>query len=94
MSSEVETRWAERFSTALEANGKMAADPTLSIRVNGEHRRVAAGSSLADLARELGLDAQRVGVERNLEVVPRSQLADTPVEDGDDIEIITFVGGG
>lgn len=50
--------------------------------------------TLGALVAELGLDTARVGVERNLEVVPRSTLADTPVEDGDDIEIITFVGGG
>lgn len=72
----------------------MATDGTLSIRVNGEHRRVAAGLTLGGLVAELGLDAAKVGVERNLEVAPRSTLADTAVEDGDDIEIITFVGGG
>ena len=44
-------------------------DNTLSIRVNGQHRRVPAGISVADLARELGLDPARVAVERNLEIV-------------------------
>jgi thiazole synthase len=69
-------------------------DDTLSIRVNGAHRRVAAGSSVADLALELGLEPTRVAVERNLEIVPRSTLAQVKVEDGDDFEIVTFVGGG
>ncbi|WP_309547057.1 sulfur carrier protein ThiS [Sphingomonas sp. SUN039] len=72
----------------------MSADGTISIRVNGEHRRVAAGISFADLANELGLDPARVAVERNLEIVPRSTLAQVIVEDGDEIEIVTFVGGG
>ncbi len=69
-------------------------DGTVSISVNGEHRRVPAGLSVAALALELGLEPTRVAVERNLEVVPRSQLGETQVEDGDDFEIVTFVGGG
>lgn len=72
----------------------MAYDDTFSIRVNGEHRRVPKGISVADLALELGLEPARVAVERNLEIVPRSTLAQVPVEDGDDFEIVTFVGGG
>ncbi len=72
----------------------MTADGTISIRVNGEHRRVNAGISFADLANELGLEPTRVAVERNLEIVPRSTLADVIVADGDEIEIVTFVGGG
>ena len=72
----------------------MITDQTISIRVNGEHRRLAAGLSLADLARELGLEPSKVAVERNLAVVPRSTLAQVIMEDGDDIEIVHFVGGG
>ena len=67
---------------------------SLSIRVNGEHRRVAVGISVADLALELGLEPTRVAVERNLEIVPRSTLGEVKVEEGDDFEIVTFVGGG
>ncbi|WP_088366351.1 sulfur carrier protein ThiS [Sphingomonas dokdonensis] len=69
-------------------------DGTVSITVNGAHRRVAAGLTLAQLATELGLVPEKVAVERNLEVVPRSTLADVKVEDGDDLEIVHFVGGG
>lgn len=72
----------------------MIYDNTVSIRVNGEHRRVRKGMSIADLALELGLEPTKVAVERNLEVVPRSTLREVPVEDGDDFEIVTFVGGG
>ena len=72
----------------------MSADGTISIRVNGEHRRVNAGISFAELASELGLEPTRVAVERNLEIVPRSTLAQVLVADGDEIEIVTFVGGG
>ena len=69
-------------------------EKTVSIRVNGAHRRVIEGISVADLALELGLEPTKVAVERNLEIVPRSTLADVIVEDGDDFEIVTFVGGG
>ena len=72
----------------------MVSDDTLSISVNGQHRRVANGLTIADLALELGLEPTKVAVERNLEIVPRSTLADTRIEDGDDFEIVTFVGGG
>jgi thiazole synthase len=69
-------------------------DGTVSISVNGEHRRVVAGMTIAELAAELGLEPIKVAVERNMEVVPRSTLAQVRVEDGDDFEIVTFVGGG
>ena len=69
-------------------------DGTISIRVNGAHRRVVRGISVADLALELGLKPAKVAVERNLEIVPRSTLGEVIVEDGDDYEIVTFVGGG
>jgi len=72
----------------------MTVDHTDQVRINGEHRRVAQGISIAELVSELGLDPLRVAVERNLEVVPRSTLGDVKVEDGDDFEIVRFVGGG
>ena len=72
----------------------MTLDGSLSVRVNGEHRRVPDGTSVAEMVNLLGLDPLRVAVERNLEVIPRSTLAQVCVEDGDDYEIVHFVGGG
>ena len=72
----------------------MSIDGNISIRLNGEHRRVREGLSLAELASELGFVPEKVAVERNLEVVPRSTLAQVVVEDGDELEIVHFVGGG
>ncbi|MEH3047112.1 sulfur carrier protein ThiS [Sphingomonas adhaesiva] len=69
-------------------------DGTITITVNGEHKRVSAGLSIAQLAEQLGLVPEKVAVERNLEVVPRSTLAQVMVEDGDELEIVHFVGGG
>jgi thiazole synthase len=72
----------------------MSLDGSLSVRVNGEHRRVPGGMSVAEMVGQLGLDPLRVAVERNLEVIPRSTLGQVSVEDGDDVEIVHFVGGG
>lgn len=72
----------------------MSVDGTIGIMVNGEHRRIRAGHTLAQLANELGLAPEKVAVERNLEVVPRAMLAQVVVEDGDELEIVHFVGGG
>ena len=69
-------------------------DGTVSITVNGEHKRVTAGLTIAALAGDLGLMPEKVAVERNAEVVPRSTLANVVIEDGDDFEIVHFVGGG
>jgi thiazole synthase len=72
----------------------MDVDDSVSVRVNGEHRRVPGGTSVAEMVNLMGLDPLRVAVERNLEVVPRSTLGQVTVEDGDDFEIVHFVGGG
>ncbi|MCJ8190478.1 sulfur carrier protein ThiS [Sphingomicrobium aestuariivivum] len=72
----------------------MSLDPSLAVRVNGDHRRVAEGTSVAQLVRDIGLDPARVAVERNLDIVPRATLGEVMVEDGDTFEIVHFVGGG
>jgi thiazole synthase len=72
----------------------MTIDGSLFIRVNGEHRRVAGGISIADMLRNLGFDPGRVAVEHNLKVVPRARLDEVCVADGDDFEIVKIVGGG
>ena len=65
----------------------------MRIQVNGEPRDVAAATILA-LVEELGLDARKVAVERNLAIVPKSLHATTPIADGARIEVVQFVGGG
>ncbi len=66
----------------------------LCLTVNGEPRRIASGSSIADLVRSLELNPQKVAVERNGEIAPRSSLAEAVLGDGDVLEIVHFVGGG
>ncbi len=70
----------------------MASD--LSLTVNGEPRRIAAGASIADLVRSLELNPQKVAVERNGAIAPRSALGEILLADGDVLEIVHFVGGG
>ncbi|MEQ1548549.1 MAG: sulfur carrier protein ThiS [Chakrabartia sp.] len=72
----------------------MATPPLLSITLNGEPRSVRSGMTIADLANDLGLNPAKVAVERNLEIVPRSTLADVLIAEGDALEIVHFVGGG
>ena len=66
----------------------------LTITLNGDPRRVAEGTSIADLLVQLELPAAKVAVERNLAIVPRSTFADVVLADGDALEIVHFVGGG
>ena len=57
----------------------MHSDGTISITVNGEHKRVVDGLTIAQLASELGLVPEKVAVERNMAVIPRSTLAQVKV---------------
>ena len=66
----------------------------MQISVNGEDLRFEGVTDVAALVAKLGLDTRKVAVERNLEIVPRSAYAATPLADGDRIEIVTFIGGG
>ncbi len=64
-----------------------------SITLNGAPHRSAA-TTIADLVRELDLAPEKVAVERNGAIVPRSTLAEAPLAEGDTLEIVHFVGGG
>jgi thiazole synthase len=64
-----------------------------SLTINGEPRRSAA-ATIAALVEELGLKPEKVAVEHNGTIVPRSTLAEAALADGDSLEIVHFVGGG
>lgn len=66
---------------------------TKTITLNGAPHRSAA-ATIADLVRELDLVPEKVAVERNGEIVPRSTLAEAALAEGDTLEIVHFVGGG
>ena len=67
---------------------------TLTIQVNGESQEVPVGMNVTQLVAHLGLSANRLAVERNLEIVPREQWGSTRVSGGDKFEIVHLVGGG
>jgi thiamine biosynthesis protein ThiS len=68
--------------------------PAIHVSVNGDPIELPAGSTVADLLRSLELEAVRVAVEHNRRVLPRAEHGAAELRDGDQIEIVTFVGGG
>lgn len=66
----------------------------LSLTINGDSRRVPGPTTLAGLLEHLDLDARTVVVEHNRTIVRRPLLGATPIADGDQVEIVHFVGGG
>jgi sulfur carrier protein len=62
--------------------------------VNGEHRELPEGLTVAGLLQHLGVRGERVAVERNGAVVKRARHADERLTEGDVVEIVSFVGGG
>ncbi|HLJ27020.1 MAG TPA: sulfur carrier protein ThiS [Candidatus Angelobacter sp.] len=66
----------------------------MKLQLNGEQRDFSDGLSLGALVEHLGMKSDRVAVELNLEIVPRANWAATQLKDGDNLEIVHFVGGG
>ena len=66
----------------------------MQVVVNGEPRTLEENASLDALLEQLGLAPRRVAVEVNRELVPRADYPATRLQEGDSIEIVTFVGGG
>ncbi|MEM1379350.1 MAG: sulfur carrier protein ThiS [Pseudomonadota bacterium] len=71
-----------------------AAPNELTITVNGEATALPRAVSIRGVLEHLGLAEGKVAVERNREIVPRSQFDEMFVENGDALEIVRFVGGG
>lgn len=66
----------------------------LRVMINGEGRELDAPVNVRGLLARLGLDPAKIAVERNLEIVPRSQYDAVMVGEGDRLEIVHFIGGG
>jgi thiamine biosynthesis protein ThiS len=62
--------------------------------INGEAQTVGAGLTVADLIGQLGLNRHRIAVELNREIVGRESYGERALQEGDQIEIVHFVGGG
>ena len=66
----------------------------MQITLNGDQYEVAGPLTVTDLLVRLEIDARRVAVEHNLVVLKRDAFDRTTVREGDDVEIVNFVGGG
>lgn len=66
----------------------------MKIILNGDSKRLPDHSSVLDLLQELRLTEKRLAVELNGEIVPRSTYAETPLNEGDKIEVVHAIGGG
>jgi thiamine biosynthesis protein ThiS len=66
----------------------------MNVSINGERREIPDGLTVAALLEHLGLAADRVAIERNLDVLPRAGWRETAVQPEDSFEIVHLVGGG
>jgi len=67
---------------------------TMNITLNGKPHTVQPGNTVADLVASLGYQGKRIAVERNGDIVPKSQHAQVALAHEDSIEIVVAVGGG
>ena len=79
---------------ACSAVGAALLSRPMRLVVNGEERQVGPSTTVKQLLASLGLADTLVAVERNEEVVPRAQHESTELNEGDQVEVVHFVGGG
>jgi thiamine biosynthesis protein ThiS len=66
----------------------------MTITLNGDKHELAAPLSVSELLQQLEIDSRRVAVELNLDVVKKAAYDSSLIKDGDEVEIVNFVGGG
>jgi sulfur carrier protein len=66
----------------------------MHVRVNGEDHELPEALTVAELVERVGLADQRIALEVNREIVPRSQYDATRLQEGDRVEIVRAIGGG
>ena len=66
----------------------------MQLQINGEQRDFADGLTISALVAQLGMKPDRVAVELNLEIVPRTRWEAITLKHGDRLEVVHFVGGG
>jgi thiamine biosynthesis protein ThiS len=66
----------------------------MTVVINGERREVPDGLNVTALLEHLGMSADRVAIERNLDILPRGLWRETRLQPNDSLEIVQFVGGG
>lgn len=63
------------------------------VKINGEQLDMA-GKTLTEYLADTNFDPGRIAVERNGEIVPKARYGETVLQDGDNVEVVSFVGGG
>jgi len=63
------------------------------VKINGKELNMA-GKTIAEYLATTNFDPKRIAVERNGDIVPKAKYGETILQDGDNIEIVSFVGGG
>ncbi len=66
----------------------------IKITLNGEEKILATSKTIADLLAELKLDERKIAIEQNYEIINNDSFSKTPISNGDQIEIVHFIGGG
>ena len=66
----------------------------MQVIINGEAQALTEGVTIADLVNRLGLNQRRIAVELNREIIAREEYGSLVLADGDQVEIVHFVGGG
>ena len=66
----------------------------MRVTLNGEERELRAGVTIADLVVQLGIAERRIAVELNRDILPRDDYGTRVLSDGDEVEIVHFIGGG
>ena len=66
----------------------------MTIKLNGDPRDIPGPLSVSALLEQLDIDSRRVAVELNLNVVKKTAYDSSVIKDGDEVEIVNFVGGG
>ncbi len=64
------------------------------VKINGESIANIDGKTVAEYLAESGYDTKRVAVELNGDILPKAQYDSTVLQDGDSVEVVSFVGGG
>ena len=66
----------------------------MRLKINGDEKEIPNVTTLADVIDHLAMKADRVAVELNRAIVPRTSWLETSLKEGDELEIVHFVGGG
>ena len=66
----------------------------ITARINGISNKIEFGTTISDLINKLNITNKKIALEVNEQIIPRSQFDTRMIEDGDQIEIVTAVGGG